>query len=106
VQNPTIVGFTDFFYFAVLGGFADRYLLFSLFYLSALLYVDRSALLQLFGGMGVKWGRYMKKSHILVRRNQWTTKNPTIPHNTPPQDKPSLHHPTPSGFALTLHGII
>ena len=46
----------------------------------------------LVGLLGAKWGR--------------CTKNPTkIPPHTP-QDEQSLHRPTPSGFALPLHGDI
>ncbi len=47
-----------------------------------------------------------KKFHNFVRRNKWTSKNPTISQNAQPQDEPLLHRPTPSGFALTLHGNI
>ena len=55
------------------------------------------------GLMGAKWGKCVKNPTIfLVGTSSTLQKNPTFPQNTQPQDEPSLHRPTPSGFALTL----
>ena len=75
--------------FPVWGGFDDRYHLFCMWIVVCRVDTLLRRGYFLVGLMGAKWGR--------------CTKNPTeIPPHTP-QDEQSLHRPTPSGFAFTLH---
>jgi hypothetical protein len=92
--------------FTSVRGIDDRYLL---FFVCVLPYVAVNTLFQrgYFCGIeGCQVGQIHNQSHYCTRRNQYTTKNPTFPQNTLPQDEPFLHRPTPCIFALTLHGNI
>jgi hypothetical protein len=87
----------------VVGGFEDRYFL---SFVHVLLFVDVNTLFQrgyfYVGLWGAEWYFLPENPTFFVRRNR------KIPHTQIHivSTEPSLHHPTHSGFAVTLQGNI